>query len=124
MTGVCRSAALDSVVAPECPPGPASASSIAAAAAASAASAASAAVCGELGVGDELAVDHVGEPPLQAAPGLLGGLGLLGLLQVVVPAFAADPDLGDRGHVQDVVEPSVPCPREPVSDLLARGALS
>jgi len=35
-----------------------------------------------VGVGEELSVDHVGEPSFQTAAGLFAGLGLLQLAQV------------------------------------------
>jgi hypothetical protein len=55
--------------------------------------------------------------------GLLAGLGLAELPQVVGAALAGQPDLGDGGHVQDVVQSSVPGPVVPVPDVLAGGSV-
>jgi hypothetical protein len=53
-------------------------------------------VC-SVGVGDELAIDRVGDPPLQAAHGLHPGLAGGQLAPVVAPAGGVEPDL-DFAH--------------------------
>src|SRR6516165_7018125 len=59
--------------------------------------------------------------PNEAAERLLVRLALSQLLVVVGPALAVlVPDLGDRGHVDRVVEPAVAAQRQPV-DLPAAG---
>ena len=40
---------------------------------------------------------------------------------VVLPAFGIDAELGDRGDVDHVVDPTVPGPRQPLAVLLTRG---
>src|SRR5665647_293349 len=76
--------------------------------------------CGSCGVGEELAVQGVGDPPLETAQrfklGLPGGL----LAPVVGPAVGVEADLADRGDVDHVVHASVPGPRKPVTVLLTR----
>jgi hypothetical protein len=59
----------------------------------------------------EAGVDGVADLPLQAAQGLFAGLAF-GQLLVVAGAAGAVPvaDLGDRGHVDGVVEPPVAAP--------------
>jgi hypothetical protein len=59
----------------------------------------------------EAGVDGVADLPLQAAQGLFGSLAF-GQLPLVVGAALAVPvaDLGDRGHVDGVVEPPVAAP--------------
>src|SRR6476469_8115388 len=76
-----------------------------------------------LGVGDELAVDDVGEPAFEAAQGLHGGLAGGALASVVGAALGVVAELDDRGDVQDVVHPSVPGSGEAVADLFAGGCL-
>ena len=51
------------------------------------------------GVGAQLSVDHVGEPPAQAAHGLHRRLALGELAPVVGPARGVVADLRDAGHV-------------------------
>jgi len=70
---------------------------------------------GAAGVGLEAGEDGVTDLPLQRAQGFLAGLAL-GQLLVEVGAALAVPvaDLGDRGHVDGVVEPPVPAPGQPV----------
>ncbi len=58
-------------------------------------------------VGEELAVHRVREPALEAADGLLLGLALLDLAQVVGPPRCVEADLADGGDVQGVVELAV-----------------
>src|SRR5215831_10260214 len=76
------------------------------------------------GVGLEAGVDGVADLPLQAAQGLFAGLAF-GQFLVVVGAARAVPvaDLGDRGHVDGVVDPAVAAPGQPVDLPLARGNL-
>jgi hypothetical protein len=76
----------------------------------------------EFGVVDELAVDGVGDASLEAAPGLLGGLGLLELAAVVDAAFGVEPDLRHGGDVQEGGS-AAGCLEEPVSDLFAGGGV-
>jgi hypothetical protein len=70
------------------------------------------------GVGEELAVEGVGDPALEAAQrfelGLAGGL----LAPVEGPAVGVEADLADCGDVDHVVHASVPGPRKPVTVLL------
>ena len=65
-------------------------------------------LAGALGVGDELAVDDVGQTPLQAPQGLHRCLAGGELASVVGAAFGVVTDLHDRRDVQDVVHPPVP----------------
>jgi hypothetical protein len=75
-------------------------------------------------VGDELAVDDVGEAPLEAAQGFFAGLALSPFALVVgPPGGLAVADLGDGHHVDGVVDPPVPGSGEPVADLLAGGCV-
>jgi hypothetical protein len=68
----------------------------------------SVAVCALRGVGDELAVDHVGEPPAQAAHGLHQGLAFGEFAPVVGAAGGVVAHLHDAGHVEHVVQAPVP----------------
>ena len=72
--------------------------------------------CGPPGVGLQAGEDSVADLPLQRAQGLFRGLAL-GQLLVVIGAALAVPvaDLGNRGHVDGVVEPAVPAPAQPVN---------
>ena len=72
------------------------------------------------GVGDEASVEHVGEPPLQAAQRFHAGLAGCDFAPEVGAAFGVVAQLDDRGHVQDVVHSPVPGPRQSVSNLFAR----
>jgi hypothetical protein len=74
-------------------------------------------------VGDELAVDHVGQASFQAPERLHRGLGLGELAAVVGAALGVVADLHDRGDVQHVVEPPVAGPGQPVSDLVSAGGV-
>jgi hypothetical protein len=61
---------------------------------------------GSPGVGLELAVDGVADPPLEGAESFLAGLALGSFLVVVGAAIAAPvADLGDRSHVDGVTMP-------------------
>src|SRR5262249_56835063 len=77
------------------------------------------------GVGGQRRVDRVAYPALEAAERLLVRLALGQLLVVVGPALAVlMPDLGDRGHVDRVVESAVAAQRQPEDPLpAARGHL-
>jgi hypothetical protein len=55
------------------------------------------------GVGDELAVDDIGQAAAQAAHGFHGGFGLLQLAPVLGTAGGVVAQLDHPGHVQDVV---------------------
>ena len=89
----CEPAALATESFPCCPPGPFGAG------------------CGPPGVGLQAGEDGVADLPFQRAQGLFGGLALGQFLVVVGAALAvAVADLGDRGHVDGVVEPAVPAP--------------
>jgi len=75
-------------------------------------------------VGAELAEDRVADPPLQRATSFLGRLRIdVDLALVVGPPGGAVADLGDRGHVQGVVELSVASRVETVPHDLARRRL-
>ena len=78
--------------------------------------------CGSsAGVGLETGVDGVADLPLQRAQRLFRGLALGDLLVVIGAALAVPvADLGDRGHVDGVVQPAVSAPAQPV-DLAAAG---
>ena len=52
----------------------------------------------------QVAVDHVGEMPLQAPAGFLGSLGFDQLAPVVGLPWAGVADLADRDQVQGTVE--------------------
>jgi hypothetical protein len=69
--------------------------------------------CGErclLGVGDELSVDDVRDPPLQSAQRFERGLASGAFASVVGTTFGVEADLDDGGDVEHVVHPSVPRP--------------
>src|ERR1022692_3829331 len=67
---------------------------------------------GPAGVGLEAAADGVADASLEGPEGFPGGLALGELAVVAGPALAvAVADLGDRGHVDGVVEAAVPVPR-------------
>jgi len=63
---------------------------------------------GGAAVGDELAVDEVGQPPLQAAHGFQAALALEVLAPEVRPAGGVVAQLHHGADVRDVVEPPVP----------------
>src|SRR5262249_28233203 len=66
----------------------------------------------------------VADLPFQAAQGFLAGLALGWLLREVGAAVAVPvADLGDRGHVDGVVEPSVAAPVQPPDLAAAAGHL-
>ena len=73
-------------------------------------------------VGPHLPVEGVADLAFERAQRLFGDLAL-GYLLVVVRAALGVPvaDLGDRGHVDGVVQPPVPAQRQPVDDAAARG---
>jgi hypothetical protein len=72
-------------------------------------------------IGSQPGVDGVGDPPLEAAQGFFAGLPLGDLALVVGAAVAVSMrDLGDRGHVDGVVEPAVAARRQPAGLLLGR----
>ena len=58
-------------------------------------------------IGGQVAVDDVGEVPLEAATGLLGGLGLVEFAPVVGLAGAGIADLADGDEMQGGVELAV-----------------
>ena len=71
---------------------------------------------------EELAVDSVGDLALERAERFLLGLSLGNLaLEVDASISPGITDLGDGGHVERMVELSVPAPRQPVRDAAARG---
>jgi hypothetical protein len=66
-------------------------------------------------VGLQAGEDGVADLPLQRAQGFFAGLAFGPFLVVVGAARAVlVPDLGDRGHVDRVVEPAVAAPGQPV----------
>ena len=69
---------------------------------------------------EQLAVDGVGDPSLQAPDRFEGLLALGSLASVVDPAVGVEADLADRGDVNHVVHPPVPGPGEAVAILLTR----
>ena len=73
------------------------------------------------GVGEELAIEGVGDPTFQAPHRFEGLLALGALAPVVGPSVGVKPQLGDRGDVDDVVDPAVPGPGEPVPVVLPGG---
>src|SRR5664279_1114528 len=72
---------------------------------------------GSCGVGEELAVEGVGDPAFETTQrfelGLAGGL----LAPEVSPARGVEADLADRGDADHVVHPAVPGPRKPMTVL-------
>ena len=64
---------------------------------------------------EEVAVDDVGELPLEASLGFLGGLEVTELAVVVVSSWAAVAGLDDGGGVEGGVQLAVPGPVEPVA---------
>jgi hypothetical protein len=72
------------------------------------------------GVGEELAVEGVGDPALEAAQRFELGLAGRLLAPVVGPAVGVEADLADCGDVDHVVHPAVPGSGEAVAVLLAR----
>jgi hypothetical protein len=70
---------------------------------------------GSAGVGDEVPVDDVADPALEGSDGFLGGV-TLGELVVIEAAARAvtEPNLGDGGDVEGVVEGPVAAPGQPV----------
>jgi hypothetical protein len=77
---------------------------------------------GSPAVGLELGVDGVADPPLERAECFLAGLALAGLLLEVGSAVAVlVADLGDRRHVNSVVESAVAAPGQPEDGAFARG---
>lgn len=67
------------------------------------------------GVVDELAVDGVGDASFEAAEGFFAALAFAEFALVVVVSGAVVSDLGDRGHVDGVVDAPVSCSGESVS---------
>jgi len=63
---------------------------------------------GMLLVGEQLAVDGVGDPALETPHRLEGLLALGPLASVVGPALGVETELGDGGDVDHVVDPAVP----------------
>jgi hypothetical protein len=78
---------------------------------------------GSAGVGEELAVDGVGDPSLEAPHGLEMGLAGGAFASVVGASFGVEADLGGGRDVQHVVDLAVPGAGEAVSDLLAGGGI-
>jgi hypothetical protein len=81
-------AALDNIVAPECPPEPAPSGA-----------------GFSVGVGGQLAVNHIGEAALETAQGFHRCLAGGQLAPVVGPAFVVAADLRDGHDVQHPVDP-------------------
>jgi hypothetical protein len=71
--------------------------------------------CGSAGVGDHAGIEGVADPPLERAERFLGGLAF-GDLAVVegAPGAVLEPDLGDGGAVERVVQLAIPAARQPV----------
>jgi hypothetical protein len=82
---------------------------------------------GALGVGDEVAVDDVGQASFEAAQGFHRGLAGGELASVVGAALGVVAQLHDGGDVDDVVDPAVAGAGEAVADLspedASRGAV-
>ena len=76
------------------------------------------------GVDTQLAVERVGEPPLESADGFLLGLPLLELAEVVRPPRGVVADLADGDDVQRVVQLTVPTGVETVALLRSRRRLN
>jgi len=76
-----------------------------------------------LGVGEELAVDDVGDPAFEAADRFHWLLAGGALASVVGTALGVEAELGDRSDVDHVVHPTVPGAREPVTVLLTGGGV-
>ena len=75
------------------------------------------------GVADELVIEGVGDPALQAPHRFEGLLALSALAPVLGPLVGVQPQLGDRGDVDDVVHPTVPGPGEAVPVALPGGGV-
>jgi len=71
-------------------------------------------------VGEQLAIDGIGDPALETPHCLEGLLALGPLTSVGSPTLGIETDLGDRGNVDHVVDPPVPRSGEPVPVLLTR----
>jgi hypothetical protein len=65
-------------------------------------------------IGEQVAVDDVGEVPLQAPAGFLGSLGLGQLASVIDLARTGVADLADGDDVQGGVELTVAAPVQPM----------
>ncbi len=74
-------------------------------------------------IGDQVAVDDVGQLPFEAAAGLLGRLGLGDLALVVRLSGTGVADLADRDQVQGGVELAVATPVQPMPAQIAAGGL-
>ncbi|HEY2305091.1 MAG TPA: hypothetical protein VGI05_04345 [Streptosporangiaceae bacterium] len=73
-------------------------------------------------VGEQLTVDQVGQPPLEAPQRFFRGLALAAFLLVIQAARGGwVADLGDCHHVQCVVDPPVPGAGQAVADLVSGG---
>ena len=79
---------------------------------------------GTPGISPQAGEDGVADLPFQRPQGLLRGLALSQFLVVIGAALAVPvADLGDRRHVDGVVQPPVPAPAQPVYRPLAGGHL-
>ena len=74
-------------------------------------------------IGDQVAVDDVGEVPLEASAGFLGGLGLGEFASVVGLPWAGVADLADGDEVQGGVELAVAAPVQAMAADGAAGGL-
>ena len=79
--------------------------------------------CRTLGVGDQLSVDGIRYPPLEAAHRLHRLLAVSALASVVGASVGVQAELGDRGDVDHVVHPSVSGTGEAVTVLLTGGGI-
>ena len=73
-----------------------------------------------LRVGSELPVNDVRDASFQGSDGFLAGLALGEFLLVVVATFTWVAELGDRGHMKDVVEFAIAAGVESMPGVVAR----
>jgi hypothetical protein len=74
-------------------------------------------------IGDQVAVDDVGEVAFEAPPGFLGGLGFSEFAPVVGLPGAGVADLADRDQMQGGVELAVTASVQPMAADIAAGGL-
>src|SRR5674476_761782 len=74
-------------------------------------------------VGDQLAVDPIGQATFQAPQRLQGCLALGTLAPVVGASVGVVAELDDAGHVQHVVQPPVARPGQAVVGVFAAGSI-
>jgi len=76
-----------------------------------------------LRIRDQLAIDRVRDPALEAADRFHGLLACGSFASVVDPSLGVEAELGDRGDVDHVVDPPVPSSGESVAVLFTGGGI-